>query len=73
MWWEALLELSAIISINMNLIFIAQTRLKGEPDSTDLFQAAGLADIAKFSVNLSKCKCSEVTVANTTYIFGHGT
>ena len=73
MWWEALLEFPAIININMNLIFIAQTRFKGEPDSTDLFQAAGLVGIAKFSVNLSKRKCSEVTVVNTTYIFGCGT
>lgn len=73
MWWEALLELPAIISINMNLIFTAQTRVKGEPHSTALFQAAGLVGIAKFSVNLSKRKCSEVTAVNTTYIFGPGT
>lgn len=69
----ALLELRAVISINTNLIFVAQTRCKGESVSTALFQAAGLVGIAKFSVNLSKHKCIEVTVVNTTYIFGCGT
>lgn len=73
MWKEALSELFTIMSINTIPIFVAQTRFKGEPDSTDLCQAAGLVGIAKFSVNLSKCKCSEVAVVNTMYIFGRGT
>lgn len=61
------------MSIDTNIIFIAQVRFKGEPDSIGLFQAAGLVGIAKFSVNLSKRQCSEVTVVNTTYVFGCGT
>lgn len=44
-------------SINANLMFTADTRFKGEPES-----------IAKFSDTLRKH-----TVANTTHIFGHGT
>lgn len=61
------------ISINANLMFRAQTRFKEEPECTDMFQAAGLVGIAKFSDNLRKLKCSEATVANTTHIFGQGT
>lgn len=66
---------TATISINANLMFRAQTRFKGEPESTDrkLFQAAGLVGIARFPDNLRKLKCSEATVANTTHIFSQGT
>lgn len=61
------------MSINLNTLFIAQVRFEGEPDSIGLFQAAGLVGIAKFSVNLSKRQCSEVTVVSTTYACGCGT
>lgn len=54
-------------------MFRAHTRFKGEPESTDMFQASGLVGIAKFSDNLRKSKCSEATVANTIHIFGCGT
>lgn len=64
---------TATISINAHLMFRAQTRFKGEPGSTVMFQAAGLVGLAKFSDNLRKLKCSEATVANSTHIFGCGT
>lgn len=69
----AFVRTTATISINANLMFRAQTRFKGELESTDMFQAAGLVGIAKFSDNLRKLKCSEATVANITHIFGQGT
>lgn len=64
---------TATISINANLMFRAQTRFEGEPESADMFQAAGLVGVAKFSDNLRKLQCSEATVGNTTHIFGQDT
>lgn len=64
---------TATVNINANLMFRAHTTFKREPDSTDMFQAAGLVGIAKFSDNLRRLKCSEATVSNTTHIFSCGT
>lgn len=68
MWWEALLELLSLLG-SVQTSFRAQTRFEGEPENK-MFQAAGLVDIAKFSDNIRKLKCSEATVANTTHISG---